>query len=80
MKIKKENVVSWSIIRDYFRPSDITCMKRQGIDLSDCKAVGDHSSEIYNMLNIGRMPPDGKWPQNQIDDFKSWMDAGCSCL
>lgn len=54
-------------------------MKDQGIDLSDCATVGKNAQDIYDMLNSGAMPPDGKWPQSQIDDFKSWMDAGKSC-
>jgi hypothetical protein len=56
MSSENKSAVSWSTIRDYFRQTDITCMKRQGL-----------------------MPPDGKWPQSQLDDFKQWMDSGCIC-
>jgi hypothetical protein len=54
-------------------------MKKGGLDLSDCASVAKNAAGIYNMLSSGRMPPDGKWPQNQIDDFKTWMDGGSSC-
>ncbi len=70
---------TWKTIRGYFRKTDIDCMKNQGLDLSDCASVASNASDIYTMLNSGQMPPDGKWPQNQIDDFKKWMDAGASC-
>jgi hypothetical protein len=80
MKSKGLAAVSWTNIRGYFRQSDIDCMKKQGLDLSDCKTVGENAAEIYIMLSQGRMPPDGKWPQNQIDDFRNWMGSGCPCV
>jgi hypothetical protein len=79
MSSENKSAVSWSTIRDYFRQTDITCMKRQGLDLSDCLTVGKNAAQIYSMLSSGKMPPDGKWPQSQLDDFKQWMDSGCIC-
>ena len=79
MPTTTQSPITWAVIRSYFRESDIDCMKKGGLDLSDCASVAKNASGIYDMLSSGRMPPDGKWPQNQIDDFKKWMDGGSSC-
>jgi hypothetical protein len=79
MSTMTQSPITWAVIKSYFRESDIDCMKKGGLDLSDCAAVAKNAASIYNMLSFGRMPPDGKWPQNQIDDFKKWIDGGSSC-
>jgi hypothetical protein len=79
MPTTTQSPITWAVIKSYFRESDIDCMKKAGLDLSDCASVAKNAAGIYNMLNTGRMPPDGKWPQNQIDDFKKWIDGGSSC-
>ncbi len=49
-----------------------------GIDLSNCADVVEHSHHILERLSLpagaaGAMPPDGRWPQADIDKFETWM-------
>ena len=65
-----------------FRPSDIACMDRhptQDVHLGDSAwmCVLTNAQRVYDALNAGDMPPDGKWPDNKIASFKRWMDEGC---
>ena len=75
------NQVTWATIRGYILDSDITHMKNVtggSLDLSNCESVQHWAKQIYVALSNKVMPPGG-WPQNQIDDFKAWMDAGAQC-
>jgi hypothetical protein len=47
-----------------------------GFDLSKYEDVKDNSSAILFQLDSGHMPPDGRWPQAEIDLFKAWIAAG----
>lgn len=76
------NDVTWATIRTYFQDTDITHMKNVtggSLDLSDCESVQHWAKQIYVALSNQVMPPGTPWPQNQIDDFKAWMDAGAKC-
>ena len=75
-------VVTWATISGYFKEADITHMKNVtggSLDLSDCESVQHWAKQIYVALSNQVMPPGTPWPQNQIDDFKAWMDAGAPC-
>ena len=45
-------------------------------DLSVFSDVKARASAIFQQLDLGFMPTDGRWPQANIDLFKQWMDAG----
>ena len=77
-----KNDVSWATIRSYFQDVDIAHMKNVtggSLDLADCESVQHWAKQIYVALSNQVMPPGNPWPQNQIDDFKTWMDAGAKC-
>ncbi len=70
-----------------FRPGDITCMASKGVRLGDpqwmCNPAGNHGFDdygnarrVYAALSSGFMPPDQKWPQDQLDVFSNWMTDG----
>jgi hypothetical protein len=64
-------------IRPLFTPSDVSCMLMfGGFDLSKYDDVKDNAAKIHARLDLGDMPPTGRWPQADIDRFKAWMDAG----
>jgi hypothetical protein len=64
-------------IRPLFRASDVSCMiSIAGFDLSKYEDVKDNSNAILFQLDSGNMPPDGRWPQAEIDLFKAWIAAG----
>jgi hypothetical protein len=65
-----------------FRPGDIACMNRhpaQDVHLGDnaWMCVPANAQRVYDVLNAGDMPPDGKWPDSKLATFKQWMDEGC---
>jgi len=49
-------------------------------DLWNYSEVRAHATIIYQAVSNGTMPPPGsgevRWPQDQIDKFKAWMDGG----
>ena len=74
-----------------FRSGDLACMRRKGILLGDsgwmCDAAAtfgfdDHGNArmVFSRLSAGPdvppMPPDGPWPQDQIDTYQQWMTDG----
>lgn len=76
------NQVTWATIRSYFQDSDITHMKNVtggSLDLSDCESVQHWAKQIYVAVSNQVMPPNNPWTQEQIDNFKAWMDAGAQC-
>ena len=76
-------------IKPLFRPKDLSCMARQGVLLEDpqymCDPAGsalfpDHANArlVHARLTDEQrpMPPDGPWPQVQIDAYAAWMSDG----
>jgi hypothetical protein len=74
-------------IRPKFRHGDLACMAGSHINLGDaswmCDSAGgagyaDHANarRVFSALSRGIMPPDGAWPREWLDTFKSWMDSG----
>ncbi len=45
-------------------------------DLWDQEDVREHADDILKTLENGRMPCYGPWPEDQIDRFRRWKDAG----
>ena len=64
-------------IRPLFRDTpDVDTMKRAGLDLSSYEDVKARAAAIYSVLEDGRMPCDGPWPQERLSLFKRWIDEG----
>ena len=45
-------------------------------DLSSYENVRANADAIYERLAEGSMPCDGGWPDEQVQRFRTWMDAG----
>ncbi|GFF41023.1 hypothetical protein IFM51744_04665 [Aspergillus udagawae] len=84
--------VTWfNTIKDYFLPSDQSCMLREyGYDLSNYDDVKLHSAAIYDATVHKRMPlqmepwtqenPDPShplWTDEMCNNFKAWMLNDC---
>jgi hypothetical protein len=61
-------------IRPLFREGDISSMSA-AFDLSSYEDVRANADAIYGRLSEGTMPCDGAWPSDQVERFRSWMDA-----
>jgi hypothetical protein len=62
-------------IRPLFRETDREEMDFI-FDLWDYEDVRAHADSILERLEDGTMPCDEEWPQEQIDRFRQWIDAG----
>jgi hypothetical protein len=80
-------VTYWQDIRPKFRATDVACMSRKGVQLSDagwmCDLAADFgyndhgkARHVFDYLRTRQMPPDGGWPQQWLDIYQSWMDGG----
>jgi hypothetical protein len=58
-----------------FRPDDVYAMSF-AFDLSSYDDVCDNADEIYSRLAEGTMPCDEPWPEEDVDRFRRWVDAG----
>ena len=77
--------VTWEEIKDFFTQLDVGCMRARGLDLSDYDAVKSKADSILFQVkrraanpdqNVG-MPKGGRpWPQEKIDRFEAWKNAG----
>jgi hypothetical protein len=45
-------------------------------DLWSYDDVTAHADDILARLRAGTMPCDGAWPDEQVDTFQGWIDAG----
>jgi hypothetical protein len=74
-------------IRPKIRDRDITCMTRRGYSIGDADwmcdpspgdGFDDHGNarHVFEVLSVGKMPPDGKWSQDWLDTYQAWMDGG----
>jgi hypothetical protein len=45
-------------------------------DLGKHQDVSAHAQAILARLSNGSMPCDGKWPDEQIELFRRWVEAG----
>jgi hypothetical protein len=62
-------------IKPLFREGDRESMK-WAFDLSSYDDVAGNSNAILGKLRDGTMPCDGAWPEEQVDLFQRWVDAG----
>lgn len=63
-------------IRPLFREKDVSSMSK-AFDLASYEDVRAHSDAILAKVAEGSMPCDGPWPQQRVELFRSWVDAGC---
>jgi hypothetical protein len=66
---------SFDEIRSLFRPMDVESME-PFFDLSSYEDVRAHAEEIASRLEDMTMPCDEPWPEERIQLFRDWMDAG----
>jgi len=62
-------------IQPLFRARDRASMS-WAFDLWDYHDVSTHAQAILGRLSSGTMPCDGKWPEEQIAQFRRWVEAG----
>jgi hypothetical protein len=62
-------------IRPLFREEDISSMS-MAFDLASYDDVRANADGILERLSDGSMPCDGPWPEEQVDLFRRWVDAG----
>jgi hypothetical protein len=62
-------------IRPLFRESDRDSM-HFAFDLWDYNDVRTYAEDILDRLSDGTMPCDGEWPEEQITQFRRWIEAG----
>jgi hypothetical protein len=63
-------------VRPLFRDKDISSMSGS-FDLGSYDDVRANSSAILGRLSNGSMPCDGAWPEDRVELFRRWVDAGC---
>ena len=64
-------------IRPLFRESDRESMDF-AFDLWDYNNVRTYAQDILERLTEGSMPCDGEWSEEQIAQFRRWIEAGMS--
>jgi hypothetical protein len=62
-------------IRPLFRGKDVSAMSFR-FDLSSYDDVRRSADQIYAKLADGSMPCDGAWPDERVELFRQWIDAG----
>jgi hypothetical protein len=62
-------------IRPLFRPEDAEAMS-WAFDLDSYEDVTEHAEAIYDRLADGSMPCDDPWPDERVQVFRDWIDAG----
>ena len=62
-------------IKPLFREGDRESMK-WAFDLGSYDDVAANAGAILGRLKDGSMPCDGAWPDEQVELFQRWVDAG----
>jgi hypothetical protein len=62
-------------IRPLFRERDVNSMSF-AFDLSSYDDVRANAEEIYRRLADGSMPCDQRWPTEDVERFRTWIDNG----
>ena len=71
-----DDAISFSAdVKPLFREGDRESMEFV-FDLWAYEDVKEHSAAIVERLRDGSMPCDRAWPQEQIELFQRWIDAG----
>jgi hypothetical protein len=69
-------VVSFeSDVRPLFRPDDAESMS-WAFDLASYEDVKENAETIHERLADGSMPCDAPWPDEHVQVFRDWIDAG----
>jgi hypothetical protein len=63
-------------IRPLFREKDVSSMSF-AFDLQSYDDVRANANGILAKLSDGSMPCDGVWPEEKVELFRNWVDAGC---
>jgi hypothetical protein len=63
-------------IRPLFREKDVSSMSF-AFDLQSYDDVRANANGILAKLSNGSMPCDGAWPEEKVELFRNWVDAGC---
>jgi hypothetical protein len=64
-------------IRPLFRAGDVGAMSF-AFDLASYEDVRTNAEAIYQRLADGSMPCDARWPPEQVERFRAWIDTGSS--
>jgi hypothetical protein len=64
-------------IRPLFRDGDVSTMSF-AFDLSSYEDVRANAEAIYQRLATGSMPCDQRWPAENVERFRTWIDSGSS--
>ena len=62
-------------IRPLFRDRDVNAMTF-AFDLASYDDVRANAEGIYQRLADGSMPCDQRWPDDDVQRFRAWIDAG----
>ena len=62
-------------VKRLFRARDRESMEFE-LDVWSLDYVSVHADEILARVRSGTMPCDGAWPEERVDTFQSWIDAG----
>ena len=62
-------------IRTLFRGDDVDAMS-WAFDLGSYDDVRANAETIYERLADGSMPCDEPWPEERLQLFRDWIDAG----
>ncbi len=65
-----------SDIRPLFREKDVSSMSR-AFDLASYSDARANADRIPAKLSDGSMPCEGPWPEERMELFRRWVDAGC---
>jgi hypothetical protein len=63
-------------IRPLFREEDVSSMS-MAFDLASYSEVRTNADKILARLSDRSMPCDGPWPEERVELFRRWVDAGC---
>ena len=64
-----------SDVRPLFRQDDAESMS-WAFDLASYEDVKENAESIYERLANGSMPCDEPWPDEHVQVFRDWIDAG----
>jgi len=74
--VSADDTISFAAdIKPLFREGDRESMMGS-FDLWSYADVAAHADAIADRLRDGTMPCDGAWPEEQVDLFDEWIDAG----
>jgi hypothetical protein len=76
VEMEEEAVGYGRDIRPLFREKDVSSMSF-AFDLQSYDDVRANANGILAKLSDGSMPCDGAWPEEKVELFRNWVDAGC---